>query len=135
MVVLIKSPQLLDRIQREGLKSHKERVEDLNKYLANLSEHHDMYVASLALRGTPSYCVSSADISRYDIGLVSGLAKTCGAWTENGGSSRRSVEAAWSLGRRYSYDIQDATVFQLAGGGVQNNFVSGCDHPTATINV
>ncbi|KAI9850501.1 MAG: hypothetical protein M1838_005565 [Thelocarpon superellum] len=34
--------RLLDRIQREGLKSHKERVEDLNKYLANLSEHHDM---------------------------------------------------------------------------------------------
>lgn len=28
------------------MKTHKERVEELNKYLSNLSEHHDMYVAS-----------------------------------------------------------------------------------------
>jgi hypothetical protein len=28
------------------VKTHKERVEELNKYLSNLSEHHDMYVAS-----------------------------------------------------------------------------------------
>lgn len=26
------------------MKTHKERVEELNKYLSNLSEHHDMYV-------------------------------------------------------------------------------------------
>jgi hypothetical protein len=28
------------------VKTHKEKVEELNKYLSNLSEHHDMYVPS-----------------------------------------------------------------------------------------
>jgi protein FAM32A len=36
--------QLNDRLQKEGVKTHKERVEELNKYLSKLSEHHDMYV-------------------------------------------------------------------------------------------
>ncbi|KAL4915939.1 hypothetical protein BDW62DRAFT_203243 [Aspergillus aurantiobrunneus] len=31
-----------ERLKREGAKTHKERVEDLNKYLSRLSEHHDM---------------------------------------------------------------------------------------------
>lgn len=31
------------------MKTHKERVEELNKYLSNLSEHHDMYVDSFSL--------------------------------------------------------------------------------------
>ncbi|QIW96516.1 hypothetical protein AMS68_002034 [Peltaster fructicola] len=31
-----------DRARREGAKSHKEKVEELNKYLSKLSEHHDM---------------------------------------------------------------------------------------------
>lgn len=34
--------QLDERLKREGVKTHKERVEELNKYLSNLSEHHDM---------------------------------------------------------------------------------------------
>ena len=34
--------QLDERLKREGIKSHKERVEELNKYLSGLSEHHDM---------------------------------------------------------------------------------------------
>jgi hypothetical protein len=38
--------QLHERLQKEGVKTHKERVEELNKYLSNLSEHHDMYVLS-----------------------------------------------------------------------------------------
>lgn len=37
-------PQLDERLKREGFKTHKERVEELNRYLSNLSEHHDMYV-------------------------------------------------------------------------------------------
>ncbi|KAI9835085.1 MAG: hypothetical protein M1819_002637 [Sarea resinae] len=38
--------RLEERLKREGgLKTHKERVEDLNRYLSNLSEHHDMWVA------------------------------------------------------------------------------------------
>lgn len=39
--------RLDERLKREGIKTHKERVEELNKYLSNLSEHHDMYVLSL----------------------------------------------------------------------------------------
>ncbi|KAI9813454.1 MAG: hypothetical protein M1827_004129 [Pycnora praestabilis] len=34
--------RLDERLKREGVKTHKERVEALNKYLSNLSEHHDM---------------------------------------------------------------------------------------------
>jgi hypothetical protein len=35
--------QLQERLKRDGVKTHKERVEELNKYLSRLSEHHDMY--------------------------------------------------------------------------------------------
>ena len=35
--------RLDERLKREGTKTHKERVEELNRYLSNLSEHHDMY--------------------------------------------------------------------------------------------
>ncbi|KAI9891534.1 MAG: hypothetical protein M1814_002657 [Vezdaea aestivalis] len=38
----MKRKRLDERLKREGVKSHKERVEELNKYLSNLSEHHDM---------------------------------------------------------------------------------------------
>ncbi|KAF1918511.1 hypothetical protein BDU57DRAFT_515340 [Ampelomyces quisqualis] len=31
-----------ERMKREGVKTHKEKVEELNKYLSGLSEHHDM---------------------------------------------------------------------------------------------
>lgn len=41
--------QLNERLKREGIKTHKERVEELNRYLSNLSEHHDMYVFALFL--------------------------------------------------------------------------------------
>ena len=34
--------QLEERLKREGVKTHKERVEELNRYLSGLSEHHDM---------------------------------------------------------------------------------------------
>ncbi|KAI9845018.1 MAG: hypothetical protein M1837_005162 [Sclerophora amabilis] len=37
-----KRRRLNERLKREGVKTHKERVEELNKYLSNLSEHHDM---------------------------------------------------------------------------------------------
>nr|POE47843.1 uncharacterized protein c31g5.21 [Quercus suber] len=30
------------KFEKEGTKTHKERVEELNKYLSGLSEHHDM---------------------------------------------------------------------------------------------
>ncbi|KAJ6145806.1 hypothetical protein N7470_009701 [Penicillium chermesinum] len=33
---------LHERVKREGFKTHKQRVEELNKYLSRLSEHHDM---------------------------------------------------------------------------------------------
>jgi len=34
--------RLHERLQKEGVRTHKEKVEELNKYLSNLSEHHDM---------------------------------------------------------------------------------------------
>lgn len=34
--------RLEERMKREGIKTHKEKVEELNKYLSGLSEHHDM---------------------------------------------------------------------------------------------
>jgi protein FAM32A len=36
--------RLEERVGREGGKTHKEKVEELNRYLSGLSEHHDMYV-------------------------------------------------------------------------------------------
>jgi protein FAM32A len=36
--------RLEERLEREGVKTHKEKVEELNRYLSGLSEHHDMYV-------------------------------------------------------------------------------------------
>lgn len=42
--------RLEDRLKREGGgRTHKQRVEELNKYLSGLSEHHDMYVFVLSL--------------------------------------------------------------------------------------
>ncbi|KAJ5481949.1 hypothetical protein N7475_000761 [Penicillium sp. IBT 31633x] len=38
----VRRKRLHERLQREGVKTHKERVEELNKYLSRLSEHHDM---------------------------------------------------------------------------------------------
>ena len=34
--------RLEERMKRDGVKTHKEKVEELNKYLSGLSEHHDM---------------------------------------------------------------------------------------------
>jgi protein FAM32A len=34
--------RLEERLKKEGVKTHKEKVEGLNKYLSGLSEHHDM---------------------------------------------------------------------------------------------
>ena len=34
--------RLDERLKREGVKTHKQRVEELNRYLSGLSEHHDM---------------------------------------------------------------------------------------------
>ncbi|PQE16968.1 DUF1754 superfamily protein [Rutstroemia sp. NJR-2017a BBW] len=34
--------RLIQRLEREGVKTHKQRVEELNRYLSTLSEHHDM---------------------------------------------------------------------------------------------
>lgn len=34
--------RLEEKMKKEGVKTHKEKVEELNKYLSGLSEHHDM---------------------------------------------------------------------------------------------
>ena len=41
--------RLEERLRREGARTHKERVEELNKYLSGLSEHHDMCVSLMIL--------------------------------------------------------------------------------------
>jgi protein FAM32A len=63
--------RLNDRLKKEGLKTHKERVEELNKYLSGLSEHHDMYDHALC---------SGAHVTVLMIltGLELDLGKTCG---------------------------------------------------------
>ena len=38
----LRRKRLEDRLKKEGVKTHKQRVEELNKYLSGLSEHHDM---------------------------------------------------------------------------------------------
>ncbi|KAJ5915665.1 hypothetical protein N7466_011598 [Penicillium verhagenii] len=38
----MRKKRMHERLQRDGVKTHKERVEELNKYLSRLSEHHDM---------------------------------------------------------------------------------------------
>ncbi|KAJ5247571.1 hypothetical protein N7468_002554 [Penicillium chermesinum] len=38
----MRKKRLHERVKREGFKTHKQRVEELNKYLSRLSEHHDM---------------------------------------------------------------------------------------------
>ncbi|KAL3491767.1 hypothetical protein BJX62DRAFT_236843 [Aspergillus germanicus] len=38
----MRKKRLQERLKRDGVKTHKERVEELNKYLSRLSEHHDM---------------------------------------------------------------------------------------------
>lgn len=39
-----KRKRLEEKMKMEGSKTHKEKVEELNRYLSKLSEHHDMYV-------------------------------------------------------------------------------------------
>ena len=34
--------RLEERLKKEGVRTHKEKVEELNRYLSGLSEHHDM---------------------------------------------------------------------------------------------
>jgi protein FAM32A len=38
----IRRKRLEEKFKKEGVKTHKEKVEELNKYLSGLSEHHDM---------------------------------------------------------------------------------------------
>lgn len=38
----MRKKRLEERLKKEGVKTHKEKVEELNKYLSGLSEHHDM---------------------------------------------------------------------------------------------
>lgn len=50
-----------ERLQREGVKTHKERVEELNKYLSRLSEHHDMYVFLSTCQIEPKLTIKQAE--------------------------------------------------------------------------
>jgi protein FAM32A len=51
--------RLDERLKREGVKTHKERVEELNRYLSGLSEHHDMWVDRISfLDGIGAYLLT-----------------------------------------------------------------------------
>ncbi|MCJ1308814.1 hypothetical protein MMC25_002469 [Agyrium rufum] len=77
--------RLDERLKREGVKTHKERVEELNRYLSNLSEHHDMYATPHHLSTTANgYLwkstvrrVANISLLRALLGPVSALVKIC----------------------------------------------------------
>ena len=48
------------------MKTHKERVEELNKYLSNLSEHHDMYVQLTSFFPSSSLMNNTGHVSGRD---------------------------------------------------------------------
>ena len=67
-----KRKRLEERLRREGVKTHKERVEELNRYLSKLSEHHDMYVIAdywilllRLMRIGPGLVLAKLPLSRY----------------------------------------------------------------------
>lgn len=50
--------RLEERLKRDGVKTHKERVEELNRYLSKLSEHHDMCVLNaVVILGSILTCI------------------------------------------------------------------------------
>ncbi|OJD13975.1 hypothetical protein AJ78_05635 [Emergomyces pasteurianus Ep9510] len=59
--------RLDERLKREGVKTHKERVEELNKYLSNLSEHHDMWVPPPPPPLLATGCMGSSLELYYDL--------------------------------------------------------------------
>ena len=59
--------RLNDKMKKEGTKTHKERVEELNRYLNKLSEHHDMYVLSFVHMQVMTWTLSN-DIQGQRLG-------------------------------------------------------------------
>jgi hypothetical protein len=87
-VLLTLRSQLHERLQKEGVKTHKQRVEELNKYLSNLSEHHDMYVpfspfyVLVSFRGDmlTNYTGQESDLDKIALSLQhEGELRTCAA--------------------------------------------------------
>jgi len=68
-----------ERLKKDGIKSHKERVEEFNKYLSNLSEHHDMLVLAvppvvfLAILTCIGLVLGQANIFRGKVGCSIGV--------------------------------------------------------------
>lgn len=104
--------QMDERLKREGTKSHKQRVEEYNKYLSNLSEHHDMYVSLHA-------CFADwEDIVTNALGLAGRVSDLANTWGEREGGRGRAVGfCTFILGRVCSYqrhgipERQDNAVF------------------------
>lgn len=71
----------MERLKREGVKTHKERVEELNKYLSRLSEHHDMYVLFISYSLVRRHGLTCAAIGRR-LGLVKWGLETFLLYTE-----------------------------------------------------
>ena len=78
--------QLDERLKREGTKTHKERVEELNRYLSNLSEHHDMYAYLVFYTRAARITKAATDMFLY-LGRGSDL-------------DNSPVECAWDVANR-----------------------------------
>lgn len=98
-----------ERLKREGTKSHKQRVEEYNKYLSNLSEHHDMYVSLHA-------CFADwQDIVTNALGLTGRVSDLANTWVEGEGVGRGDGrgEGCWILYfyfgpcQRHPFDLLD----------------------------
>lgn len=73
--------QLHERLQKEGVKTHKQRVEELNKYLSGLSEHHDMFVLlpvnGLSTTNDSFVTGQKSDLDKIRFGLATLLYNPC----------------------------------------------------------
>ncbi|KAL9103882.1 MAG: hypothetical protein Q9163_001119 [Psora crenata] len=76
--------RLEERLRREGIKTHKERVEELNRYLSNLSEHHDILPGTYSNQGSArmAFELEQRTVHR-DVAMgVTGAVAKCGSGSE-----------------------------------------------------
>ena len=95
--------QLDERLKREGTKTHKERVEELNRYLSNLSEHHDMYVYFVFYAYAAGIIAAATDMFLY-LGPGSDL-------------DNSRVEWAWGMANRSTRNFPHYKAMERGFGG------------------
>jgi protein FAM32A len=86
--------RLLERVKREGVKTHKERVEELNRYLSRQSEHHDMLVCIplVQYHGIANGMIGQeSDLAKEQSSKNSGLQGLGLGWKSNDESNRAYI--------------------------------------------